>query len=326
MNEFDHSGKSVIVTDDTEVSDVIESRRRFLRSLAGLSLAGCIGFLPDITTASDRSGQRYIALKDQVNNYVQAQRQLGRIPRDERTAWSVYDLSTNKILVAINADVPMQSASMVKPFIALAYFYRHQENPQLYPYDARIKFLMEKMIRNSNNAATNELIARSSRQSVAQKPRDIEYVLKRYVPSIFQQTTIVEYIPSNGRAYRNRSSAYDYSRFLYALWHNRLPYAQELKRHMALPNDDRIRTKARAVPASTRVYDKTGSTARLCGNMGIVLALGQNGQTYPYIFVGIIEKTHRAESYGQWISDRGNIIREVSSLVYQDMKLRYRLI
>lgn len=299
------------------------SRRDFLFTLAGLPVLAALPFEVDARASAT---SRTPKLQHAVNQYIQTLRRQGRIPRNERTAWSIYDFTTQQKLVAINEDVPLQSASMMKPFIALAYFYRHQENPRRYPYDARIKYLMEQMIRKSSNTATNELINRISRATTVRKPKDVEHLLKRHAGGIFQQTSIVEYIPSNGRAYRNKSSAHDYSRFLYALWYNRLPYAPELKRHMGLHNDDRIRKGARAVSATTRVYDKTGSTARLCGNMGILVALGKDGKTYPYTFIGIIEKTRRTQSYGQWIRDRGNVLREVSSLVYLDMKKRHRLL
>ncbi|MGR9000170.1 MAG: serine hydrolase, partial [Gammaproteobacteria bacterium] len=72
--------------------------------------------------------------------------------------------------------------------------------------------------------------------------------------------------------------------------------------------------------------DKTGTTARLCGDMGIMEAVGKDGDTYPYTFVGIIEKQHRAKNYGQWARSRSNIIRSISAMVYANMKQRYSLV
>ncbi len=82
---------------------------------------------------------------------------------------------------------------------------------------------------------------------------------------------------------------------------------------------------ARRVPAGTRIYNKTGSTARLCGDMGILVAKDKLGQDHPYIVVGIVEKAHRCKNYSSWIASRGNLIREVSNLAYDAMKERYRL-
>jgi len=136
----------------------------------------------------------------------------------------------------------------------------------------------------------------------------------------------VESIPANGRTYRNQASAHDYSRFLYALWHDRLPFAEELREIMSLPNPDRIYQGVDSIPRTAKVYDKTGSTARLCGNMGIIEVPGIGGLHYPYTFISIIERPSRVRHYERWITRRSDAIRAVSELVYQDMKQRHWLV
>ena len=59
--------------------------------------------------------------------------------------------------------------------------------------------------------------------------------------------------------------------------------------------------------------------------MGILVARGRNGRSYPYVVIGIIESGNRNKSYGPWISSRGNVIREVSNRIYLSMKKRYPL-
>jgi beta-lactamase class A len=54
--------------------------------------------------------------------------------------------------------------------------------------------------------------------------------------------------------------------------------------------------------------------------MGIIVLRGKNGRRYPYALIGVIERVSRAKDYGNWMLTRGNVIREVSSLVYQDLK------
>lgn len=303
------------------------SRRGFLLRAAGLAVAGfaATAILPDTALAA-RKAARPGNLQVQVNSHIKRMRRAGLVARDEKTSWSVYDFTTQKKLVAIREDVPHQGASMIKPFIAQAYFYRHSENRRRYPYNAQIKRLMTLMIRNSSNSATNEFIDRIGRSKARQRPREVEALLKRKAGGIFQQTKIVEYIPKSGRSYRNKASAHDYSRFLYALWYNQLPHAEEIKYYMRLPNNDRIVTGAQGLSPRVRIYDKTGSTARLCGDMGIVVAPGRDGRFYPYTFVGIIEKSRRARPYSRWIKDRGDIIRSVSSLVYRHMKQQHGLL
>ncbi|MCG8038863.1 MAG: class A beta-lactamase-related serine hydrolase, partial [Candidatus Thiodiazotropha taylori] len=128
---------------------------------------------------------------------------------------------------------------------------------------------------------------------------------------------LVEYIPANGRTYKNRASVHDYSRFLYAVWNKKIAGAREIKRLMALPSSDRIYTGVPEVPKGTRVYNKTGSTARVCGDMGILSVKGADGKRYPYILIGIIEKQRSAQNYTSWIRSRSEIIRNVSAIVYK---------
>ena len=110
---------------------------------------------------------------------------------------------------------------------------------------------------------------------------------------------------------------------MYALWKNKLPRSDEIRELMALPNRDRI--AGHTIPSHTPIYDKTGTTARLCGNMGIVEARGRNGKRYPYTFVGIIEKRSRTRHYSRWARNRSKILQEVSAIVYNDLKKQHRL-
>ena len=299
------------------------TRRRFMHLVAGAAAAGVLG----IGSALPSPAAGGISLEYQVNAYIKQLRRTGRIPSDERTAWSVYDFTTAHKLVSINEDRPFQAASMIKPFLAQAYFFRHRADKRRYPYDKRVRLKMERMIRNSDNSAANFFINRiASNRPVSQRPREVERVLKCYAGGIFQQTSIVEFIPHSGRSYRNRASAHDYSRFLYAIFTNRLPYAGEIKHYMGLPNRDRIQDGAAGVPRNVKVYHKTGTTAHLCGDMGVLEAKGRNGKRYYYSFIGIVQKDDRPRDYGCWMRDRGNVIREVSGIVYKFMRRRHKLI
>jgi beta-lactamase class A len=295
-------------------------RRRFIRSLAGFGIGGLALGLP-LPSVGGLGGN----LQSRVNAYVKAQRRRGRVKSDEQTSWSVFDFTTGAKLVSINEDVPRQAASMIKPFIAQAYFYRHIAAPSRFPFSAEVERLMAAMIRRSSNTATNELIARVSDKAWSDRPKEVERILRHNADGIFRQIEIVEYIPKGGRTYRNKASAHDYSRFLHAMWTDRLPNSPEMKHLLALPNADRIRQGTNRVPDTCKILDKTGSTAQLCGNMGIVVAQGRDGKTYPYTMIGIIEKQRRTEAYGHWIRGRGNVIREVSDLVYLEMQQQHKL-
>jgi beta-lactamase class A len=247
-------------------------------------------------------------LEAAVADYIKKLRRDGRLSDDERTGWSVYDFSTGEKLVTINEDDQFQAASLIKPFVAVAFFQKVKNGDFI--YGPRSRRHMERMIHWSDNRSTNWVMRQIG------GPRAVQRILQAQYPEIFQDTNIVEYIPASGRTYRNKASAHDYSRFLYALWNGDLPGAREIRRLMALPGSDRISTGVRELPDDTKVYNKTGSTAHLCGDMGILIVKGPDGKSYPYTIVGIIEKRHKARNYTRWIRSRGDIIRDVSGIVY----------
>ena len=228
----------------------------------------------------------------------------------------VYDLNRNEILVEINSDQVFQAASMIKPYIALAFFHQVQNGRLQYTPESRRK--MEAMIQRSNNAAANWLMRKVG------GPEECEAILRESYGFIFKRTEIREYIPAGGRTYSNTSIPSDYIRFLQALWWKKLPYETEIRRLMDLPKRGRL-FDGTPIPEGTRVYSKTGTTAHLCGDMGILVAQTRTGQAYPYAVVGIIERQSRPSDYGNWMLTRGNIIRQVSTLVYQDLKKQHGL-
>ncbi len=178
---------------------------------------------------------------------------------------------------------------------------------------------MELMIQRSNNKATNWVMR------MAGGPLRCNEILQTYYGDIFKNTVITEYIPTGGRTYKNVALPSDYVRFLEALWDNELPYSKEIRRLMSLPGRDRLYDNT-SIPQGTLVYNKTGSTAHLCGDMGILVPRDKSGNRYPYALVGIIQRDSRPDNYGNWKFARGNVIRQVSTLVYQEMKKQYRLL
>jgi beta-lactamase class A len=256
-------------------------------------------------------------LEAAVEDYINRLRKDGKLDPDERTGWSVYDFTTGEKLVTINEDEQFQTASLVKPFIAAAFFYKVKQGKLSYNRESRRH--LEQMIQHSNNASTNWVTRKVG------GPQAVQRILKQQYPAIFQEIHLVEYIPAGGKTYRNKASVHDYSRFLYALWKEDIAGADEIKRLMALPGRDRIYTGVSGVPKGTKVYNKTGSTARVCGDMGILNVKGPGGKWYPYTVIGIIEKEQNATNYTSWIRSRSNIIRHVSSIVYQSIAQNHNI-
>lgn len=260
---------------------------------------------------------RWNQLKSDINDYIQEQRRGGRVARDEVTSWLVYDLKNDRLLASIHEDKRRQCASMVKPLVALAFFHEAAQGRMIYGPRSNEKFTA--MIQHSDNNATNWAFQQLG------GPGRVQRILTRNYPRIFQNIEIVEDIAAGGRTYQNRASAGDYCRFLQALWHDELPHSGELKRLMNLPGRDRLYYGAPSIPVGTEVYNKTGSTSRLCGDMGILVARDRRGGRFPYIMVGIIEKGRRADNYSSWIYSRSKIIRAVSNLTYDALKEPFHL-
>ncbi len=242
-----------------------------------------------------------------IDQHVKAMRRRGHLAADERTAWSVYDFTTGETLVEINADLELQTASLVKPFLALAFMSQVQRGKLA--YDAQSRRQMRRMIQVSDNRAADWVMRRLG------GPAAVQRLLRDRFGSLLPGVKIREYIPRSGRTYRNKATARDYSRFLLALWRDDLPGSDEIKRLMALPKKDRLRTGV-PLPRDIEVYDKTGSTSHLCGDIGVLTAKGPDGKQYAYTLVGIIEKRRAARHYFRWLRSRGNVIRDISYLVY----------
>ena len=306
---------------DLEPAAVVPSRDwTFIADSGARSIAAKSASAAPVERSRMTTTKRAPELRDlevAVEEYIKQLRHEGKLAPDERTGWSVYDFTTGDKLVTINEDVQFQAASLVKPFIAAAFF--HQVKSGELKYGRKSRRHMERMIQRSDNKSTNWV----TRQVGG--PRAVERLLKQHYPGIFQEMHLVEYIPANGRTYRNKASVHDYSRFLYAVWNDEIPGAREIKRLMALPGSDRIFTGAKAVPEGTKVYNKTGSTARVCGDMGILNVKGRDGKRYPYTVIGIIEKQRSAHDYTAWIRSRSDVIRDVSSIVYQGIAAHHKI-
>lgn len=257
------------------------------------------------------------SLEDEIDAFIKGMRRRGLLQHDERTAWSVYDISRDVELAGINQDTPLQTASLIKPFIALAYFDSVAAGERSYTPQARRR--MEAMIKDSDNRAADWFLRELGGPAAVQRR-----LMKGY-GAVLSGLSLVEYIPANGRTFRNKASVHDYTRFLHELWADALPASAEIKRVMQLPKRNRLRSGAKGVPSDTLLYDKTGSTSRLCGDMGILVAQGKDGRNYPYILVGVIEKGGAARHYMRWIHRRGDLIRQVSSMAYKAIAARYGL-
>jgi beta-lactamase class A len=252
-----------------------------------------------------------------INSFLSTQKAKGRLRNKERAALVAYDLSSNSYVASVNAQRSFQAASMIKPFVALAFF--HQVDKGKATYTPQHRRMMEAMIQHSSNEATNWFIRQLG------GPARCEALLKKEFGRLLKQVRIREYIPPGGKTYKNSVPPTDYIQFLRALWNYQLPNSKEMLRVMSLPGPDRILCGTE-IPAGTQVYNKTGTTSLLCGDMGILVMRSRDGHKIPFAIVGIVERSSPAPDYKQWMASGGGVIRDFSSLVYGEMKRKYNLL
>ncbi len=255
-------------------------------------------------------------LEATIDTLVKNFRPRGGLTYSDRTSFVVYDLSRDVKLVSINEETPRMAASLVKNFVMLVFF--HEVKHGRLQHTQRTRYHLERMIRYSSNDSTNYFIR------LIGGPRTVHRKLKANYP-YFQQTEIVEYIPKNGRTYKNMTSARDLNKFYVQMWKKTLPFSDKMKYYFERPNGDYIYKKTR-IPASVKVYNKTGTVYGLIGDSGIIEMRDKNGKLRPYVFTGLIEdksKTNarrRRISFGAWVGQRANVLRRVSERVYDYIK------
>jgi len=273
----------------------------------------------DNQTGNDQklSKSRAAGINSKIQMFLQEQRGKGRLQQRDMAAMVAFDLTNNTYLASVNAQRSFQAASMIKPFVALAFF--DQVERGKLKYTPTHRQMMEEMIQHSDNEATNWFIRQVG------GPARCNAVINGQYGRIFSKVRILEYIPPGGKTYKNSALPQDYVQFLRALWNNQLPSSQEMLRVMSLPGRDRI-FWGTEVPPGTLVYNKTGTTSYLCGDMGILVTHSKNGQKVPYAVVGIVERPTAAKDYKRWMETGGGVIRGFSSLVYEEMKQNYNLL
>lgn len=287
-----------------------------LASLATL-VSGCSWFSDDDPSESPD----WQVLRKEIKDYTKRQRGNSMLDdlQEEEISWLLYDITTEQELVAINTDVARLTASMIKPFVALAFF---DQSPNALRYDDIAKSAMERMLVRSSNGSYNWLV------NQLKGPEVTNNLLRSKYSKIFKELELVEYIPIAeeiaGQTYRNRASPNDYRRFLEQLYNHRLPNSDKILRFMKNHNRSWITND---VASNTKVYDKTGSTGKSMGNMGLFVGEDQEGVEKPYIIVGVIERTRRVPDadYGLWVHNRGIVLSSVAAMMHRVMKERYEL-
>jgi len=249
-------------------------------------------------------------LQARINKYVRGKREAGILTPDQKTAWLAYDFNEEKKLVSINSSEMFQCASMVKPFFMLAFF--HEAYSGRRDYDTKTRESMEKMIRDSGNTATADIVRELGGH------KQISDILIKNYPKIFKNTRIIQDPTENGEYYENKSCGEDYLEFLKALFRDNLPYAGEMKRLMSLSKRNCLTSDVNVIPEGASVLSKTGSNGYFCGDMGILYPVF-DGKENPYAFIGLMQRTTKVEEekWWGWLGTQRNVIRKVSGIVFE---------
>lgn len=279
--------------------------------ILGLALAAVLSFSPKVVEKN--SGVRGFdvrrSLKASIENVISREHSA---VRKENIAVGVYDLCEDSMLYCMNEKIQLQSASMVKPFVALAYYTGIEKKILKHAKD-KDTTMIRKMIEESNNDATTYLMKRLG------GPVKVERILKKNYPDISKRIDIVEYIPHSGKTYRNKSSVNDYLNFLNRLWDGRLSNSEQLLYHMQHTRFHRLTTEE--MLPYVKSYNKTGSTAKLCGDMAIISYEDSAGLSFDYAVAVVIERPKGdSKTYSKWLRSRSEMMQEISNKIFEDMQ------
>ena len=245
----------------------------FVVCVFGISLFG-------ITSESASEGKSIDSpLEQEIDGFIKQYRIQNKLTNTDKTSFVVYDLYHNKKLVSINEDTERTSASQIKNFVMLVYFHEVKQGRLLHTDTNRQH--LKRMMGVSSNTSTNYFI------NLIGSPNKVNRILKANY-GYFKQTRIVERIPTTGRTDKNTTSARDLNTFYVQLWNNKLPFSDKMKWYFGLQNGDYIYKRTK-IPASVKVYNKTGTVYGLIGDSGILVLRDPKGNPRPYVFTGMIE-------------------------------------
>jgi beta-lactamase class A len=189
------------------------------------------------------------------------------------------------------------------------------------------------MIRYSSNASTNVILKRLG------GPNKVQRLLRE--TNMYRELRLVEYIPADGRTYRNKLSMADLSSLFHRLWIGRVlgPGFSDLENEQASAqmlhllslsgrsdNKDRLKDgTCFAGNQTVRIWDKTGFVKGLNGNAGIIEIDSPHGRR-AYSIVAAIERPNYRTIRGnasRWSAKVAYHLRRISELAYAFFTSRY---
>ena len=271
-------------------------------------------------------------LEASILNYLKENYELKRLNINDKLSIIVEDLEKGKIVASIHPDKSLKSASTIKVPILHAYMIQRSEGNLI--ENSNHKELIEKMIRFSSNSSTNTVI------ELLGGLAKIQQILEK--TKIYKQIRLIEYIPENGRAYRNTISVADLNRIFRELWFQRIigsKYSGEQNRQVSiemlnllkLPGHPWLKDRIKAgtcysTNKTVKLWDKTGFVKGSNGNAGIVEINTPFGRK-AYSIVLFIERKDFHSITGnarKWFEQASMHMRRISEMTYAYFSKRYQ--
>ena len=267
-----------------------------------------------------------------ILNYVKEIYELKKLNISDKLSIIVEDMGNREIVTLINPEKILKSGSTIKVPILHAYMLKRSERKLI--ENSNHKDLIEKMIRFSSNSSTNNVIELLGGLDNTQK------ILKQ--TKSYKHIKLVEYIPENGRAYRNAISVSDLNYIFSELWFQRIignKYSEKQNRLVSiemlnllnLPGHTWLKDRIKAGTCysenkTVKLWDKTGFVKGSNGNAGIVEISTPFGRK-AYSIVLFIERKDFHSITGnakRWFENSSMHMRRISEMTFAYFSNRYK--
>lgn len=236
-------------------------------------------------------------------NLNELEEQIQSVIQTQETIVSVYveDLSSNACL-AVN-DRQMQSASLIKLFVAGCVYEHLQEVQAFEQYKGETQDLLKNMISASGNDATNKLIGRLGQGDTSV---GMDLVNQFCQTHLFTQTKLGRLMLDFDSEEDNYTSVKDCANLLKAMYQQEIMGSEDILEFMK--NQERQTKIPAGIQEPITIANKTGELEEVENDVAIVYLDGR-----PYIICVMMEQL-------QDVASGRNTIVQISSIVYQYMR------
>lgn len=256
------------------------------------------------------------SMSSSLNRYLVALRRCGWLRSYDRPRVLVYD-HRNHQLVGIQHRAKTSAASLIKPFVMFAVYYRaRRRGIRAVAFPSRVQRQIDRMMRVSSNRDTNRLIRYLGNGSPARGMAYINRLIRRFG---MRNTRVVELIPAGGRTYRNYTTAWDMNMLFHHIYRRNVlsrSYTRKVMRVMLASRDNRGRTYYLKAKYGAQAATKTGYTKCTNGVAGIFFNRGVRGLSI-YNYVAILTRPLLKDANEwRWRKISSAVIKRISEITY----------